>query len=441
MLGVPGCSFNMSSDSVHSVVEHLFRREAGKLSASLARIYGMSRLETVDDLVQEALLSALVDWQHRGVPENPTAWLHRVARNKAIDRIRRGRLERETTIELVPGLREASLTVQLEHSMDAGEIEDSQLRMMFACCHPDLPMESQIALTLKTLCGFSVREIASAFFEKESTIEKRLGRARAFFRDRHIELDLPASESLEPRTESVLHCLYLLFNEGYKSSESESLLQRDLCLEALRLALLVTEHPSVTSPGSHALVALMSFLAARFEARANEFGEIVLLPDQDRSKWDRTLIERGFEHFDESRFDERATPYHLEAAIQAVHMSTPHATETNWPAILGLYKRLFEISQSPIVALHMSVSMSYVHGAAAALALLRENPLHEYYLYHAITAHLQASLGSVDEAKQAYARAIELTRNARERVLLLSRLIELEGIVDGAAVNTDVVSA
>lgn len=411
----------MATDPINTAVEHLFRREAGKLAASVARVYGLSRLDSVEDIVQETLLAALSEWQFRGVPENPTAWAHRVARNKAIDRLRKARSQSETIVPLLPGLHEASVSVQFDTVMQPWEIEDSQLRMMFACCHPDLPMESQIALTLKTLCGFSVKEVASAFFEKESTIEKRLGRARAFFRDRHVTLEVPSAQALEARSAPVLHCLYLLFNEGYKRTDSDDLLRRNLCLEALRLGLLITEHPAVSSSAAHALVALMSFLAARFDARSNESGEIVLLPDQDRSKWNAELLERGFAHFALSDFDDNATTYHIEAAIQSLYVSAPTPEQTNWPAILGLYRRLYALRPSSIVALHMSVSLAEVHGPEAALELLSEHALPSYYLYHALRASALAKAGSLDAASESYETAIGLASNEKERRLLMKQ--------------------
>jgi RNA polymerase sigma factor (sigma-70 family) len=412
----------VSSERVSDVVERLFRSESGKLASSLTRAFGLARLDDVEDIVQDALLAALSDWSFRGVPPNPTAWLHRVAKNKAVDRIRRRKFESEESIDLIPGLREASYTAQLERNFLSWEIEDSQLRMMFACCHPGLAAESQIALTLKTLCGFSVREIANAFLTNEPTIEKRLGRARAFFRDNHVELEVPSQAATQSRIGTVLHTLYLLFNEGYKRTDSDGLLQRDLCLEALRLALLLAEHPKIASADANALVSLMSFLAARFDARADEAGNIVLLSEQDRSKWNADLTQAGMHFLARSNPDERMTKYHIEAAIQAVHLSAATFEDTDWAAILGLYKRLYAIEPTPVVALHMSVSMAKVHGAEAAIELLEQHPLPNYYLYHALLADAESKAGHKDRAVESYQRAINLTMNERERNLLEAKL-------------------
>jgi RNA polymerase sigma factor (sigma-70 family) len=420
------------SAQVNEVVEHLFRKESGKLAASLTRAFGLARLDSVEDIVQDALLAALRDWSFRGVPENPTAWLHRVAKNKAVDRIRRRHRAQEETLdeqspEIIPGMRAATTSLELERNFLAWEIEDSELRMMFACCHPGIPLESQIALTLKTLCGFSVREIASAFLVQEATIEKRLGRARKYFREHHVSLEAPTGGALQSRKAAVLSSLYLLFNEGYKRTDSEGLVQRDLCLEALRLTLLVVSRPDLCSPEALALVALMSFHAARFETRTDEHGDIVLLSHQDRSKWNSELIERGLNYLAGSEPDIHTSHYHLEAAIQSLHVTAPSYEATDWPAILGLYKRLYALKPNPIVALHMSVSLGQVHGPEAAIELLSgialdAQPLTEYYLYHALLGDALFKAGRGPESGAAFRRAISLTMNARERSLLEERL-------------------
>ncbi len=409
---------------ISSMVEHLFRTESGKLSSSLARAFGLRNLADIEDIVQDALEAAMVSWSFRGIPEYPTAWLHRVAKNKASDMLRRRSFEKKLFLSLDSTFHEPSYWFDVEKITLPGEIEDSQLRMMFACAHPGIPIESQIALTLKTLCGFSVREIASAFLTQEATIEKRLGRARKYFRDHHVLLDAPRGGALVERRDAVLTSLYLLFNEGYKRTESEGLLDRDLCLEALRLALLIAHNEATSSPEALALVALMSLLAARFNTRTNDEGAIILLIEQDRSKWNAELIARGMDFLARSEPDVYATSYHLEAAIQSLHAAAPSYKETNWPAILGLYKRLYLLKPSPIVAMHMSVAIAEVHGPEEAIRMLKAAPLDNHYLYHAILgdAEMKAGMGTV--AKQSFRRSIELTRNVREKALLERRLEE-----------------
>ncbi len=410
---------------INAVVEHLFRHEYGKLVSLLVRVVGISKLDDVEDIVQDALMAAMTGWSFRGVPENPTGWLIRVARNKMVDLHRHDSSISKRFIPMVPGIHDAPYVFDLDRLVVPWEIQDSQLRMMFVCCHPGIPVASQIALTLKTLCGFSVKEIASAFLTKEDTIEKRLGRARKYFREHNVELEAPAGRALKKRRGAVLTSLYLLFNEGYKQTESEGLFDRDLCLEAIRLARIVAEHPEVQSAEALALLALMTFVAARFETRTNDRGDIVLLSEQDRSKWNRELIQEGMTYLARSEPDVHTTAYHLEAAIQSLHATPATYEETDWPVILGLYKRLYELEHSPIVAMHMSVSIGQVHGTEAAIAWLRKSPLPDYYLYHALLGDAYAKARRPTEARQSFARAIELTRNAREKALLEERLAKI----------------
>jgi RNA polymerase sigma-70 factor (ECF subfamily) len=409
---------------VGEVVEHLFRQESGKLAASLSRAFGLRKLGVVEDIVQDTLLAALNTWSFRGIPENPTAWLHRVAKNKAVDWIRKRNREPQDSDGMLIGMRAAYDTLNIEQNFLEWEIGDSQLRMMFACCHPGIPAESQIGLILKTLCGFSVKEIASAFLTKEDTIEKRLGRARKYFRDHDIALEVPSREAIAERLDAVLKSLYLLFNEGYKSTDSDGLINRDLCLEALRLALLLADHEEIDSKEAKALVALMSFHAARFDSRTGESGEIVLLQDQDRSCWNQDLIQNGFYYFRLADTDSFSSNYHIEAGIQSLHIIAGSYTNTNWSAIYALYKRLYSLNPSPIVALHMAVPMAKVHGADAAIDLLRQHPLPDYYLYHAIIGDILEQAGKHDEAKIAFRKAIALTMNAKERELLEARVTQ-----------------
>jgi RNA polymerase sigma factor (sigma-70 family) len=407
---------------INAVVEHLFRHEYGKLVSMLVRTVGIAKLDDVEDAVQEALMAAMTGWSFRGLPGNPTGWLIQVARNKLVDLLRHQSLGGKLFVPLVPGFHDATYAWKIEKLVLPGQIEDAQLRMMFSCCHPGIPAPAQIALTLKTLCGFSVREIASAFLTKEDAIEKRLTRARKHFRDHNVELEAPAGRALRKRRSAVLASLYLLFNEGYKQTESEGLFDRDLCLEAIRLARIMAEHPLVRAPESLALVALMTLVAARFETRTNDRGDIVLLSEQDRGLWNRKLIAEGMDLFARSEPDIHTSAYHLEAAIQALHVMAPSFEQTDWPAILGLYKRLYELKPSPVVAMHMSVSMSQVHGPTAAIALLESHPLADYYLYHAILGDALTKDGRHKDAERSFTRAIKLTRNAREKVLLEKRL-------------------
>jgi RNA polymerase sigma factor (sigma-70 family) len=420
---------------VHTMIEHFFRHESGKLSSVLARTYGLRNLADLEDIVQDSLLAAMLSWSFRGIPEYPTAWLYQVAKNKTVDMLHRRTAQSQRFVPLEPDLEIPGYEFDIEKIMLAGEIADSQLRMMFACCHPGIPVSSQIALTLKTLCGFSVREIANAFLTKEKTIEKRLGRARTYFREHHVELEAPVGTALNKRRGAVLASLYLLFNEGYMRTEGVNqrssragLMERDLCLEALRLGLLLASDENTRSPEVLALIALMMLIAARFDTRMNEEGGIVLLSAQDRSKWNRELIEAGLHHLLRSEPDRYTSSYHLEAAIQSLHVTAPSFEETDWPAILGLYKRLYAMKPSAIIAMHMSVSMSHVHGPQAAIEWLQKYPLPEYYLYHAILGDAFAKAEQNEAAERSLSLAVKLTRNAREKAFLEERLANLSSV-------------
>jgi len=404
---------------VDELLEHVFRHEYGKLTSTLARAFGLDRLGIVEDIVQDTLLVALNQWSFKAVPNDPTAWLYSVARNRALDYFRR---EKVAAAFAQVAVDQSEAITELSHESIDSEIQDSQLQMIFACCHPGISAESQIAIALKTLCGFSVAEIASAFITSEATIEKRLQRARKYFRENRVKLEAPTGVALQARISTVLECLYLLFNEGYKRSHSDGLLEQDLCLEALRLALIVSDHFGEAYHEANALVALMLFHAARFDARTGADGAIILLSEQDRHRWDPELRSRAFDYLARSGPEGFETHYHIEAAIQATHFLAPSFAETDWPSILALYKRLYALNPSPIVLLHMSVSVCEVFGPNEALALLDGLPLQEYYLYHALKGDMQCRAGNIPQASHSLERAIELSRNETERALLSKKL-------------------
>ncbi|HTF19516.1 MAG TPA: sigma-70 family RNA polymerase sigma factor, partial [Chryseolinea sp.] len=284
----------MHDNQVNQLIGHLFRHEAGKMAAVLTRLLGFQSLDLAEDIVQDTLLKATSTWKIKGIPENPSAWLYTVAKRKAIDAIRRHKLQAQHYESIHEALRsEWTLSPALNSLFLQDEIEDSQLRMMFACCHPSIPYESQIALTLKTLCGLSIQEIANSFLTSQEVIVKRLYRAREKIRDERISLEAPLPAAMSGRLDAVLHTLYLLFNEGYNSSHPDQLIRHDLCEEAIRLCILLTRNAFTDRAATRALLALLCFQASREDARLNNDGSIVLLRDQDRSKWNAALIERG----------------------------------------------------------------------------------------------------------------------------------------------------
>ena len=366
------------------LVDHLFRHEAGKMVSVLTRIFGLKHIEIAEDIVQDTFLKALDEWSFHKIPENPPAWLYRVAKNRTIDIIRHQKYVAEYEQELNLLLKsEWTLSHSLNNLFLDSEIEDSQLRMIFTSCHPELPKESQIALTLKTLCGFSVGEISRALLTTDANINKRLFRAKQKLRDENLKFEIPAGKSLDERLDSVYKVIYLLFNEGYKASDSDTVIRKDLCAEAIRLCKLLAEHPSGNKPKTYALLALMCFHAARLDARLDDNGYIILLKEQDRFKWDRSLINKGYEYLNESSEGDELSEYHLEAGIAANHASASSFEDTDWENVYKLYDMLVKIHPSPITYLNRAIVIGQISGAKAAIAELEKiKNLDEYYLYH-----------------------------------------------------------
>jgi RNA polymerase sigma-70 factor (ECF subfamily) len=365
------------------------------------------------------------------VPENPSAWLLQTARNRAYDLLRHDRVLARKAPSLAPLIEDtardalAAAPPQFED-----EIADRQLRMMFVCCAPALPADAQVALVLKTLCGFGEREIAAAFLASEDAITKKLVRARKLLRDARIAVELPPAAQLAPRVDIVLQALYLLFNEGYKASHGDSLPRADLCAEAIRLGELLVAHPLGDRPATHALLALLHLHAARLPARQADDGALLVLAAQDRAKWDRAQIARGLAHLEKSAAGIHLTRWHLEAGIAAAHALAPSYDRTRWPHILELYDALLALDASPIVALNRAVALAKVHGCAAGLRELATIPqrssLEKYHLYHAVRGALLAEAGQLADAAVALRRAQALATVPAERALLARRLAAAE---------------
>lgn len=416
----------MDTSSVHinQQIDHLFRHESGKMIAVLSRILGIQQMETAQDIVQDTLLQAMNTWSFKGLPENPGAWLMKAARNKAIDLLRRQKRFNQISPEYAYLLRSGhSLEPALQELFLDHEIADSQLRMIFACCHPSIPEESQVALTLKTLCGLSAGEIARAFLTNEETVAKRIYRAKEKIRTENIELHVPAGHELSSRTDAVLKTLYLLFNEGYNSSHPEQLIREDLCQEAMRLCHLLTEHRLTAFPRVKALLSLMCFQASRLNARLDDKGNIILMKYQDRSKWFRPLIQKGFDYLDASAEPFEESPYQLEAAIASLHAAAPSFEATDWKRICLLYDLLLKMRQSPVVALNKAIAAAYAFSPAMALEeLLRLQGLEGYHIYHASIGELLLDQGKKAEARPRFEKALSLAPSQAERQLLTSRL-------------------
>jgi len=413
------------SAGVSQLVEHLFRHESAKMVATLTRIFGIEHLSLAEDVVQEALSRALETWPYRGIPENPSAWIMRASRNLALDVVRREKIFRSKETEIARLIERDGFAPEAvifpEH-----EIADDRLRMMFVCCHPVIPPEAQVALALKTLCGFSVMEISRAFLTSEAAIAKRLTRAKQKIQEAQVPFEIPTGDELARRLDNVLHSLYLLFNEGYKASGGDKLVREDLCREAIRLGELLAQHPAGDQPQTHALLALMFLNAARLVARQDNDGNLVRLEEQDRTQWDQPMIERGMSHLRESAAGEAISEYHLEAGIAACHTTAIDYQSTDWARILSLYDRLTEFDDSPVVALNRAVAIANVHGPKAGLKAVRairgRKKLESYYLFYAVAGELEMRLANREGAAQEFRKAFELAETKSERAFLLKRL-------------------
>ena len=419
-----------STPNIHETIDHLFRREAGKMVSVLSRLLGMQELETAQDIVQDSLLQAMNVWPYKGIPENPTAWLYRTAKNKAIDILRREKKFKELSPEYTYLLQsEFSLTSTVNNLFLENEIQDSQLRMMFACSHPAIAEESQIALMLKTLCGLNSAEIAKAFLTNEETINKRIYRAREKIKSEKIELVVPQGKDLVARLDAVLKSLYLLFNEGYNSSQPEHLIREDLCEEAMRLTYLLTQHHITNQSRTNALLSLMCFQASRLRARLDDKGNIIVLKYQDREKWFRPLMQKGFEYLAVAMENLDSSPYHIEAAIASLHASAKSFEKTDWKSIFDLYEALYQQQPSPVIAMNKAIAFAYAHNKKDALTQLQNiKGLEDYYIYHTSIGEIYFDLHNHALAKKFYEKAFTLTTSHPEQQLLLSKIENCDAI-------------
>lgn len=419
-----------ASGEVPQVVEHFFRHEAGKIVSTLTRIFGVEHLNRAEDVVQETLVRALQTWPYYGIPKNPAAWITQVAKNLALDLIRREKIFRKKQTEIA-GLIEQNWGDPSGNDFVFGEdaIKDDRLRMMFVCCHPLVPQEAQVALALKTLCGFSAAEIARAFLTSEAAIAKKLTRAKQKIRQARLPFEIPSGEELTPRLDGVLQTLYLLFNEGYKASVGEHLIREELCREAIRLATLLAEHPTGSRPRTHALLALMLLNGARLRSRLDSEGNILRLKEQDRSGWDQVMIARGLFHLMQSTAEDEVSDYHLQAAIAACHCAAKDDESTDWLQILSLYDRLIEMDDSPVVALNRAVAVANVHGPRAGIeaveTIQNREQLNSYYLLYVVLGEFEANLSNRQAAINYFRKSLELTTIQSEQVFLVKKLQEL----------------
>src|SRR5438132_7977717 len=402
---------------INGVVDHLFRHRAGQMVATLTRIFGPEHLPLAEEVVQESLIAALTQWSFHGVPDNPAGWLFRVARNKALDQLRR-----QTTFQQKePEIAAALSNVAIEENSG-----DDTLSMVLMCCHPTIPEESRIALTLKMGGGFMVEEIARAFLAKKETIAQRLVRAKKLIRDQSIAMEMPSRSELPQRLESLLKVIYLMFNEGHSAHEGDALVRADLCDEAIRLGSILAEHSATVSPAVHALLGLMLLQAARLPARVDACGDLAVLEEQDRSRWDRQFITRGMRHLEASASGDEITTYHVEAAIAACHAAAISFEETDWRHIVSLYDELLEMNPSPVAALNRAVAIAMSQGPRAGIdaveSIAARDSLREYPLLYSTLGELWLRSGNRSRAAEEFSRALELPSSMPEKRFLLRKL-------------------
>ena len=412
----------MGESKKRYLLEHVFRHEYGKIVSFLVHKFGPSHLESIEDAVQESLIKAMQVWAYDAPPNNPTSWLLRVANNSLLDSLRRNRKMVKTHDVSFLDLRQtAQEEVNLNHT-----INDSQLKMVFACCHPSLSQEYQIILSLKLIGGFGNKEIAKALLKKEETIAKSFTRAKKRMKENVRTLDSPLEIGLKSRLTIVLRIIYLLFTEGYAASSGEVLIKKDICIEAIRLALLLTMNKSCDRPEVHALIALMCLHASRFEARTDQNGEMVDLENQDRSVYDKELVKVGIQHLEKASVDAQPSNYHLQAAVSYYHSTAKSFLDTDWKSILQLYDLQLQRQYSPIVQLNSIVPFYKVYGAIKAIGKLKAFEQSPYFidnaLYYAIKAELELKIGNIKASKVALKKAIDRSQNEMEKNHFIKKL-------------------
>jgi RNA polymerase sigma-70 factor (ECF subfamily) len=409
-----------ASDSAHRKVEEIYRAESRRVLATLIRLLG--DFDLAEEALHDALRAALEDWPRTGLPNNPRAWLVSTGRFKAIDAIRkRARLELGDVPEDAIGAFDPA-------DLDEASVVDDQLRLIFTCCHPALAHEAQVALTLREVCGLATEEIAHAFLTPVATLAQRIVRAKAKIKSDCIPYQVPERAELPARLEAVLRVIYLVFNEGYAASSGDSLIRTDLSSEAIRLGRLLIE--LLPDPEAQGLLALMLLNESRRAARATEDGDLILLGDQDRSRWDRALIAEGAQLVERALRSRRFGAYTVQAAIAAVHAEAQSAAATDWRQIVGLYDLLYQMEPVPVIELNRAAALAMRDGAAAGLAaidtILERGELADYAFAHSARADMYRRLGRIEEAGASYQRALELTEQAPERRFLQNRFRELK---------------
>ena len=400
------------------LIPHLFRTEFTKITAVLCKHFGIEHIEIAEDIACDTFLSALETWTYKGIPTNPTAWLYTAAKNKAKNYFTRNKLFSE---KVVATLKYNSLdAVEPEIDLSDENINDSQLQMLFAVCHPSVSAEAQVGLALRILCGFGINEIANAFLTNKETINKRLFRAREKLRIEKVAIDFPSENELVQRLDTVLTTIYLLYSEGYYSETQDAILREDLCLEAMRLTTLLLENEETNRPTVNALYSLMCFHSSRFAARKTDSGEIILYQDQDESLWDQALISKGAYYLNQASQGNSFSKYHIEATIAYWH-TIKADTKEKWENILQLYNHLLQLEYSPIAALNRIFALSKVSGKATAIREAEKLQLTSNHYYYTLLGELYREIDN-EKSKQNFQKALSLAKTETDIKTILKVL-------------------
>lgn len=407
------------------LLPNLFRTEYRKIVSVLAALFGMEHIEVAEDIVSDTFLSAAELWGLKGLPENPTAWLYTVAKNKTKDYLKHHHIfARKVSPELQYN---SSISAEMEIDLSPKNINDSQLAMIFAVCNPCIATEAQIGLALNLLCGFAATEIANAFLTNKDIIYKRLQRAKGKLKEEQIRIGQPSLEEINDRLPNVLTTLYLLFNEGYHSSSNDKVIRKELCLEAMRLCYLLVENEITNRASANALLSLMCFHASRFEARTDQTGAIILYDDQDTNLWDKELIKKGAYFLDRAYAKGNLTKYHLEAGI-AFHHTQRAETDHKWEAILQLYNDLLLMEYSPIAALNRTYALAKANGKQVAIVEAEQLNLSDNHFYHSLLGNLYSDLDN-EKALQHFQKALMLANSAADKAAITKNIGKLTQII------------
>ena len=403
------------------LIPHLFRTEYSRITAVLCKKMGIEHIETAEDIAGETFLAAIENWTYKGLPENPTAWLYTVAKNKAKNYYQRSKLFTETISKEIKY--NSAQNEEMEIDLSEQHIQDSQLQMLFTLCHPSISAQSQIGLSLRILCGFGIDEIANAFLTNKETIHKRLTRAKEKLRLEKVAIVFPDKDEIPKRLETVLTTLYLLFNEGYYSESKDTVLRNDLCLEAMRLTRSLINHTATDLPAVNALYALMCFHVSRFEARKDENGDIILYDEQDENLWDRELITQGGFYLHKASKGDTLSRYHLEAGIAYWH-TIKEDTKEKWENILQLFNHLLQVAYSPIAALNRTYALSKAHSKQVAIIEAEKLNLFNNRFYHSLLGELNATIDQ-QKAKSYFENALMLAKTEKEKKLIQTKISRL----------------